>query len=696
MTVDDGAPSTRSAAQLLRDPRFGRYFAAKLTSTAGMWIHNVAASIAMYEITGSAFMVGLVSVGQFAPQLLLAPYSGVLADRGNRKRQALVGRGLVSFGSGLLAIWLAVGLHETSYADVVLIVVAVFVGLGQVVGGPAMHAIIPALVDRRDLTVAIALNGIPMTIARAAGPAIGGAIVIVWGYAPAFAVAALGNLLFVLMLSTVVVAGHRAPSSRRSGSLRTGLQAVRSDRQQATLLLLVALIGIGADPVITLAPRLSELLGYGTVLVGVFGAGFGSGAGVAFVFLAAARRRLGLPATLHLGLVLLGAGLMVCASGVGPLVVLAGFVIAGAGMTLSLSTGTTLLQYRAQDHMRGRVMALYSMAFVGTRPLAAAWHGFIADVMTAHVALAVSGLAIVGITLVVRRRVTLDRDLMAPERNRRNDPMTLEDITPSRPPSPSVLVERNGGVATITLNRPQKLNAADRELKARLLTVLTELHDDDEIRVVCLTGAGRGFCAGADLTDYVRAPIGEAYTPASVRELRAEMCCSELLRGMPKPTIAIVNGPCAGAGMSWASACDLRIAGDSAVFNTAFLSAGLSGDHGISWLLPRIVGDGHARDLLLHPRKVDAAHALRIGLVTEVVADDELLTRAQERAAALARLSPLAVGALKRNLSEAFGHDFARHLDAEADRQVRMRDTHDQREAVAAFNERREPSFTGS
>ena len=172
----------------------------------------------------------------------------------------------------------------------------------------------------------------------------------------------------------------------------------------------------------------------------------------------------------------------------------------------------------------------------------------------------------------------------------------------------TVRFEVSGPVATITLNRPDRLNAMTEELIGGVLACLEQAAADDAIRAVVLTGAGRGFCAGGDL-GAMGEFAGARPEEASRAELRRLHRTTELLHEMPKVTIAAVNGPCAGAGLSWACACDLRIAAESAVFRTAFLSAGLTGDFGGTWSLTRLVGAGRARHLFFLNEKLSAASA---------------------------------------------------------------------------------------
>lgn len=374
----DRPPAPRNSLQLLVDPLFGRYFLGKVLSTAGIWVHNVVAAILAYQLSGSALVVGLVSVAQFGPQLLFAPLSGALADRGNRRRQVVLGRFVVAFGSGSLAIaiWI-LGVDGLPGAWPVVLA-ALIVGIGFVVGGPAMHAMIPSLVRPAELASAVALNSIPFTLARAGGPALGALVAATTGPASAFALAALTNIAFALLLLPLRI-NQKPLRKDQDRRVRAGVRYLREDRAIGLLLLGVAAIGIGADPVITLTPALSATFGQGTTLVGIFASAFGIGAGLAFPFLSPLRTWLGLPRLGAVGLVTLSTGLL--ATGLSPItpVAVVALGVAGAGLTMSLTSLSTQLQQRLPEELRGRVMALWSVAFLGSRPVAAAVNGAIAD-----------------------------------------------------------------------------------------------------------------------------------------------------------------------------------------------------------------------------------------------------------------------------------------------------------------------------
>ena len=255
--------------------------------------------------------------------------------------------------------------------------------------------------------------------------------------------------------------------------------------------------------------------------------------------------------------------------------------------------------------------------------------------------------------------------------------------------SDSVVVNVDAPTAILTLNRPDRLNALDRPAVLALRAHLSEIADDRAIRAVVLTGAGRGFCAGGDVADFD--PGAAASSPPT--DLRRLMEICELLHNMAKVTVAAVNGPCAGAGLGFAAACDLRIAAASAVFATAFLNVGVSGDHGTIWSVTRAVGPSHARALFLLGDRFDAHEALRHGLVHEVVADNEVRSRALEMAATVARRSPSALRAMKENLNDAVDLPLSEYLDREVTRYLEVASGPHAAEAARSYLEKRPPVF---
>ena len=248
---------------------------------------------------------------------------------------------------------------------------------------------------------------------------------------------------------------------------------------------------------------------------------------------------------------------------------------------------------------------------------------------------------------------------------------------------------RDGGVLTLTLNRPDVLNALTSEMHKALAAGLKEARDP-EVRAVVLTGAGRGFCVGQDLTEFREAAgdiadrLRAGYHPNIVA-----------LRALEKPVIAAVNGPAAGAGLSFACACDVRIAAESASFVPAFIGIGLVPDSGSSYFLARLLGPARAFEWMSQNRKLSAAEALEWGLVSEVVPDDTLAARVAELAETYAQAPTRGVGMTKRLFDHALEATLEQQLELEAQLQSAATRTEDFREGVNAFLEKRGPSFTG-
>jgi 2-(1,2-epoxy-1,2-dihydrophenyl)acetyl-CoA isomerase len=251
-----------------------------------------------------------------------------------------------------------------------------------------------------------------------------------------------------------------------------------------------------------------------------------------------------------------------------------------------------------------------------------------------------------------------------------------------------VLTSREGAVLTITLNRPDVLNALNAAMHAGLAAALKEARGGD-VRAIVITGAGRGFCVGQDLAEFGEMPdVAEGLRQRYHPNVRA-------IRELEKPVLAAVNGPAAGAGMSLACACDLRIAADDATFVPAFINIGLVPDSGGTFFVTRLLGYARAFEWLCSGRRLSAAEAHAWGLVSEVVESDRLAARALERAAELAALPTRALGMTKRLLDRAAGTALEEQLEREAQLQSAATQTGDFREGVAAFMEKRKPEFKG-
>jgi 2-(1,2-epoxy-1,2-dihydrophenyl)acetyl-CoA isomerase len=252
-----------------------------------------------------------------------------------------------------------------------------------------------------------------------------------------------------------------------------------------------------------------------------------------------------------------------------------------------------------------------------------------------------------------------------------------------------VETSRDGGVLTITLNRPEVLNAFTAEMHRQLVAAFKEARAP-EVRAVVLTGAGRGFCVGQDLNEFkeaakdIAARLRNSYHPTVLA-----------VRQLEKPVIAAVNGPAAGAGLSLACACDLRIAADDATFVPAFINIGLVPDMGGTYHVRRLLGTARALEFMATGRRLTAAEAHAWGLVSEVVEADRLLERAAERAAELGALPTRGVALTKRLFDHAETATLEEQLEFEAQLQAAATQTEDFREGVAAFLEKREPRFEG-
>ncbi len=415
-STDERTP--RGSFGLLRDPTFGPFFAGKLLSTIGVWIHNIAAAIVVWDLTRSTLLVGAVSIGQFTPQLLLAPWSGARADRGDRRRQLLLGRMVTAAGSGGLALWIwLIGIDGTSGAAVV-IAAATVVGIGFALGGPAMNALVPALVRPQELPGAIALGSLPMTVARSAGPAIGALLLYSAGPAAAFGVAALLNVLFTVIIAVITI--RDVPRRQSSdGSVRAGWRYLRADAGMSALMLGVVTIGIGADPVITLTPAIADRLGQASSFVGTLASSFGIGAAVGFLVLSRVRLVLGLPRLAVTGLSGLAIGMLALAITPNAIGAISAMAVGGVGMAFALTSLTTMIQQQVPEDLRGRVMALWGVAFLGSRPIAAGVSGWITDNSSVVVALVIVSMILLTGAITVRPSRVNPYRIRAARRKRR-------------------------------------------------------------------------------------------------------------------------------------------------------------------------------------------------------------------------------------------------------------------------------------
>jgi 2-(1,2-epoxy-1,2-dihydrophenyl)acetyl-CoA isomerase len=257
-----------------------------------------------------------------------------------------------------------------------------------------------------------------------------------------------------------------------------------------------------------------------------------------------------------------------------------------------------------------------------------------------------------------------------------------------------VLQHLESGLLTITMNRPDRRNALNIEMTTGLIEAARRAVEDPEVRAVLLKGAGGTFCVGGDVKSMAegRAPLPYE---AKMATLRSRMEVSRILHEMPKPVVAQVDGAAAGAGLSIALACDLRVASESAKITTAFAKVGLSGDFGGTYFLTQLLGSARARELYLTSPVLTAREALALGMVTKVVPDAEVDAAAHELAMSLAQGPTVTLGYIKKNINNAEQLSLEACFDGEAMHHSRCSDTADHKEAARAFVEKRKPAFVG-
>lgn len=368
------AGEARTGPQLLLDRTFGPYLAGNALSSIGTWFQNLAASLLVYDLTRSTFMVGVVNFAQFVGALVLAPIAGSAADRFDRRHVLMVSQAVAAIVSGALAVLTLVG----EVTAPLLVASMALLGLALAFFAPSMLSMVPLLVPREDLDGALSINSASFNLARAVGPVLAAAVIDRLGYGPAFAINATTFAIFVGLLATIRPrqAERAAPGTRPR--LRDAVALVRETDVVVPLLVVVAVSSIAIDPVYTLTPELAiDVFGGTEQTTGLLVGAFGTGAVLTAIF--AARR---LKAVRYL----LGASLTTLAGGMGLLAVaptlpvaLLGLAIAGAGYLATLTRATTRIQNAVPDAQLGRVMALWSVCFIGSRPFVALVDGAVAD-----------------------------------------------------------------------------------------------------------------------------------------------------------------------------------------------------------------------------------------------------------------------------------------------------------------------------
>lgn len=381
-------------ARLLVDPHFGGVFWGKFFSFAAVMIQTLVTSIMAFEATGSALAVALVNAALYAPQIVVGPWSGAVADRGLAVVQIIVGRVLCGVGVGALAVWAALANRQDGWWAVAVIAASAGVsGVGLAVGGASMNSLVPQLVTRAELPLAMSLNTVPISVARVAGPVFGAFVFASSGAGAALWWAAAGHVVFALVV--LVVRPPEGPRRPRSveGRVRTALTyVVHRDRVLLRLLVAVTFVGFGSEPVFILAPSYADGYGGGATLVGALSASFGVGAalGLGLSIVLDGRQPHSRVATS--GFCLMVAGSAACAAMPWLAAGYVAFGLTGLGFTLGMAGVSTLLQLRVPDELRGRVMALWMVGLVGVRPITALFVGSIADLASDRAAFGATAL----------------------------------------------------------------------------------------------------------------------------------------------------------------------------------------------------------------------------------------------------------------------------------------------------------------
>lgn len=418
--LDENAETDTGAAEgdarrfrdLLSDSVFAPFFYANALSNTGNWFQNVAAGIVVFDLTGSNTAVGAVSILQFSATMLLTPLAGRLTDRVNRRWMLFVGQFIAFLGAlGLAIVAMTVGIDDLPGPWPIYVATGV-IGVGAAIILPSLQSIVPALVEKPDLDRAITLNSMTFNIARGVGPVLAGAVVAAFGAAWAFGINVVTFVPLLLVLAFFSPRGTVVPEPDSDRSAEAGgesvTDALRWIRSRPTVIaLLVGTLGVGwtSDPFSTLMPAVSDGFGYGETVVGLLVGAFGLGAAVTAPATDRIRSRLGRGAVAGTGLAVSSFGLVVIA--VAPIVhvALLGAAVAGSGFLLGVTSTNSELQRGIPEELRGRVMAIWSVAFLGCRPIAAIVDGSIADLTSPSIALSVAaGIAAAGAAFMLHHR----------------------------------------------------------------------------------------------------------------------------------------------------------------------------------------------------------------------------------------------------------------------------------------------------
>jgi len=364
------------------------------------------AGIVVFEATGSAFQVGLATLFQSGPQIVLAPYSGSRTDRVSPVGQMFRGRVICTAGAGVLVPWILVTEPDQLRAFGVL-GAALVVGIGFALGGPAQVSIIPLLVERRSLGLATTLNSVPMTLGRILGPLVGAVVAVHISPAAAFAIATLSHGTFSALIRLTQWPTMIPPAADADLSFGAAWRYVRTNRMLGALLGVVALAGLAAEPATSLAPALAAEFEHGAAryaLVGALSTAFGLGLAGGYGVLGALAARLRWTTMIHLGSSMLGVALLGAGLTTSSAVLLVAMGLLGAGFCVVFTVATSQIQLVCSDAFRGRVMSMWLVAFIGTRPAAAIAQGALTDVGNTQLALFLTALLPLILSFLVTRR----------------------------------------------------------------------------------------------------------------------------------------------------------------------------------------------------------------------------------------------------------------------------------------------------
>lgn len=384
--------SARTNRELLADRNFGPYFLGNFASNCGAWIHNVTAAIVVFDLTGSATWTGAVTAALWIGSMLIQPYAGALSDRHDRRKLMLVGQSIaLSSALGLTLLCLLEGGADQLPGPLPVVFATAGIGIGVAISMPAMQAMVPALVPRADLDHAIALNAATFLSARAIGPALAAGLLLVADPTLAFALNTGSYLALIVALRVIRPRPFEPDPSAAGRGVWEGVRYVRRHRRALILLLGSAAVGFASDPVNTLTPIRADELGGGESLVGAMVSAFGIGAAIASLCSRPLRARWPQSRLGVGGGCVLALGLWAFALAPTPPLAVAAMALAGSGFMLVVTSHNTRLQRDVPEHLRGRVMALWGLAFLGTRPIVSPIDGRIADLVSGSAAAALFG-----------------------------------------------------------------------------------------------------------------------------------------------------------------------------------------------------------------------------------------------------------------------------------------------------------------